>query len=127
MEQRVIKFRGKRVDNGEWVYGYYFIDLENKLPYIMLSERKNTAEDWMLKSVQVVPETVGQFIGLNDSDGDEIYEHDILCWPKYEGSVNETRWEVRWIEQDARFSNWSPRSGAKIIGTIFDNPEIITV
>ena len=71
-------FRGKRGDNGEWVEGYYYVDLENKKPYIMLIERKETPQDWMIKSVEVLPETVEQFIGLTDKNGVKIFEGDIV-------------------------------------------------
>jgi uncharacterized phage protein (TIGR01671 family) len=71
-----IKFRGLRKDGKGWAYGYYFIDLENKLPYIMLSERKQDKEEWMVKSLEVIPETVGQYVGSTDENGKEIYSGD---------------------------------------------------
>ena len=75
---REILFKAKRVDNGEWMEGFYFIDLENKLPYIMLKARKDTVKDWMIKSLVVIPETVSQFTGMTDKNGVNIFENDIV-------------------------------------------------
>ncbi len=71
---REIKFRGKRVDNGEWVEGFYFESFTG-IPYIMV------LHDHILKMTeyyQVVCATVGQYTGLKDAYGTEIYEGDII-------------------------------------------------
>ncbi len=68
---REIKFRGKRIDNGEWVYGYLFIIWDKH--YILWGTTNNVPN-----KIQVIPETVGQFVGLKDSKGIEIYEEDIV-------------------------------------------------
>ena len=70
---REIKFRGKRIDNGEWVYGNYI----KVTPYEDNGGHRICSQDsWDM--FEVDPETVGQFTDLKDKNGKEIYEGDIL-------------------------------------------------
>jgi uncharacterized phage protein (TIGR01671 family) len=74
---REILFRGKRVDNGEWVYGafYAYYDFKRTIVQI-LTDRTNGIPD----AYEVIPESVGQYTGLT-VNGKKIFEGDIISIP----------------------------------------------
>lgn len=86
---REIKFRGKRLDNGEWVYG----DLTHGF-----SQHHTFIDDQ-----EVLSDTVGQYTGLHDKNGREIYEGDVLEYDFYyfEGINNGATGFAEWRRQAA--------------------------
>ncbi len=98
---RQIKFRGKRVDNGEWVYGYLM--QMHQPDRLFIGNWNNiggeaTIKDELFSSYkEVIPETVGQFIGLLDKHENKIFEGDKVKMHQFLFDGNEHEKEVTGI------------------------------
>ena len=132
--KREIKFRGKKIDNNEWVYGGYFSSSEEEglVHYIFCSI--NGAEP-------VIAETIGQFTGIKNVLQEEIYDGDIVKI-EFKEAFNSKNYinisEVIWSESSLRWDvpvyngakhglplNWGGYESLEIIGNIHENKELL--
>lgn len=120
--KREILFRGKRVDNGEWVEGLYFKTTFNTVRAVGLTTCIQVIDDIKYKCFEVVPETVGQFTGLTDKNGKRIFEGDIVN----HGNLY-THFTVKWDDKSAMFKHCHEiyTDRVEVIGSIHDNPELL--
>lgn len=131
---RTILFRGKRVDNGDWVEGFYIQIMSFGNEYHCIFEAPNIDSFNDLNDYKVIPETVGQFTGLLDKNGTKIFEQDII--KNIQADVN----IVHWYGAEFCYQNyhaeslplgdlWNPyegeNSGHEVIGNIHDNKELL--
>ena len=141
---REILFRGKQIDNGEWVYGYY--EFYNGGHYINVqTDRVNSGGYPIREFIEVIPETVGQHTGLTNRNGKKIFEGDIVK-EKYEVFVSarakEKRVKIGYVEYESNSlccgyyayfwndtekwrGNFAIHCGCEVIGNIHDNPELL--
>lgn len=123
---REILFRGKRIDTGEWVQGYYFKIWDEH--YICWGTTNGE-----VSKVLVIPETVGQDTELKDKNGKKIFEGDILYHPiqgkrkvYYPFSERVASYGLRMIEGKVRMaSTLSEGFLYEVIGNVHDNPELV--
>lgn len=100
MKNENIKFKAKRLDNGEWVCGYFYE--ENGNTYIIENRQK---ESMLNRNVtyEVDPSTVCQFTGMKDSEGNEIWEGDLVN-ERYDIASIDNLYEVVYIEEEGNFA-----------------------
>lgn len=140
--RRKIKFRGKHPHIAEWCFGNLVDYGDGRMEIHGFGVFPDGDNDW--HEIEVAPDTVGQFTGMKDSNGTEIYEGDIINWlvgRNGQGFVEEGHVEWRQIEGCYivinRFSTKDNRENIlplirctrdiKVIGNIYDNPELLAV
>lgn len=131
---REIRFRGKTLDGLRWVYGDLIQENSGR---VVIRTNLNT---WAMnndvnpygESLDVIPETVGQYTGLKDRNGKEIYEGDIIGGSN--GSINGYPWPftllIKWNDAACGFNtpNWGYMDSThyyEVVGNRWDNPELL--
>lgn len=128
-----ILFRGKRIDNGGWVYGCLIYNLDPSNPEDVIREA------WIREPLgniaaafAVIPESVGQYTGIKDESGVKVFVGDIIehCPEYMDGHIGYDEAEIDIVEfDDCGFipmagEMWSGEN-MRVIGNIHDNPELM--
>lgn len=131
---REVLFRGKRIDNGEWVHGYL-------AGFDLIAEREPESTENAtglyygdvpyVGFVEVVTDTIGEYTGLTDRNDTKIYEGDILRVEAFSEDGAEKIVKVEFDEGGfcagrnflQSWLSWGEFHG-EVIGNIYDNPEI---
>lgn len=132
---REILFRGKRVDNGEWAFGYFWSnDVGNS--FIRVTKEN---DEIVLKDYEVISETVGEYTGLTYKHGKKIFEGDIIeCnvfgamvtveHRKYLVVSENGTYVGQWSIGEHKFSTYMHETwGRNVVGNKWDNSELLEV
>lgn len=126
-------FRGKRTDNGEWVYGNYYIAEKldkSGVEYFIIKIKAEGSQYY------VIPETIGQYTGLMDKNGKMIFEGDVVyCKSRLDNANMVVIFECGQFRMvlSENYRSYQTNSGfydincfdKEVIGNIHDNPELL--
>lgn len=129
MESRIIKFRSKNIHTGEWLYGDYH--RVGKTHYI--TKPGDLLREYAPIEFIVDEKTIGQFTGLLDKNGKEIYEGDVILQQGYFGKrpmlVRFKHGAFVTGEHSGSSTAIRPmliQKRCEVLGNIYDNPSLIS-
>ena len=122
---KTIKLRGKGIDNGEWIYGLPTIRHDNKC-FI-----QEIGSGYGQDGVEIDIKTLGQFTGLQDSKGKDIYEGNIVQYKKSEQGKQESFYlcthEVVFYKGSFGFQEWYTDGNDNLKNRLIHHPGHLTI
>lgn len=137
---REILFKAKRKDNGEWIEGLPSYGPDGKITELECLKKIPGEDIPEIEYIEIDPETLCQYTGLKDKNGERIFEGDIVrnkqgelrkveYWPSMCRFVLVTdigTWDGMEVDYDTDYDTQQlVCSELEVIGNIFDNPELI--
>ncbi|EKZ4851797.1 hypothetical protein QPJ54_000526 [Listeria monocytogenes] len=123
---REIEFRGQNI-NGHWAHGNLAI-IKEKLDRAEIGAYISNSAGAPF-AYQVRPETVGQYTGLKDKNGNKIFEGD-LCWDEHNecyGVVKFEEGKFLYVWENIAEDLWEVADGIEFYGNIHENPDLLEV
>lgn len=135
---REMLFKAKRIDNGEWIEGYYYKRVQGNNVVDAIEKYNGNIES--IEYYEINPETLCQYIGITDKNDRKIFENDIIETHTF-GFDNDHF--ITYVKFGAKFSmqgfyldngrslfyfgqsDLTKMDDTKVIGNIFDNPELV--
>ena len=134
-----VKFRGQRIDNNEWIFGFYVKDPkgQHRIYWQPFDDASSNTYHF------VKPETIGQFTGIKDMKSKDVYANDICRSDgfnlivkfinnyKLEVGRNENDGEIYYSIISGWFGEFTDKSGyttlaeLEVIGNIYESPELL--
>ncbi|EPC5000522.1 hypothetical protein O8R85_002627 [Listeria innocua] len=124
---RGIEFRGKIVGAEGFVYGKLLAPLASGNAYIAYDVNEVRSFVYISRSEKVDPETVGQYTGLKDKYGKNIFEGDI-CWEEHNECYGVVKFEdakFLYLWENIAEDLWEVADSIEIYGNIHENPELL--
>ena len=130
---REILFRGKRVDNGEWVEGFVVKRVHNEGEFLggKIKREMIKVDYYIFPEIEdccykIIPETLCEFTGLHDKNGKRIWENDIVKAPIYYDVGCYPYTETKIVKvQIPNIYRMSIDGDFEVIGNSIDNPELL--
>lgn len=128
---RTIKFRGKRIDKDVFVFGDMLTGMGDKKGkfYILPHLTYYPGDCNSLDGYEVIRETVGQFTGLCDKNGTEIYEGDIVIFDNHLQGISQVVYDYAGFDVDSKTYRTALRPAMsnhmRVVGNIHDNSSLL--
>jgi hypothetical protein len=118
----IVKFNGNNMFSGDWIYGALIYNndphtVEDVIADAYIREPLRN----LANPIEIDTKTIGQYTGLKDKNGKEIYEGDICL------DIDGIRRVVRYLDGSWSWQYYeNPQDHWEVIGNIYENPELLT-